>query len=150
MRKLIFCFCICLLAIEKSLACIDYAEEDYYYNLFVQEIIDEPEYYPFLLTYSSTIVRILEQKGVVGHEAYGRSHRYFPLIDKEEYTRGFMKNVISRHFGNSVPQMVSFFTQQGNLSVRELEEIKQLMGKKLREKKKPFKADNVKKIANCK
>jgi predicted transcriptional regulator len=119
-------------------------------HAFVQEIIDEmPAPKPAYNTVS-TIVRILEQKGVVGHEAYGRSHRYFPLIDKKEYTRGFMKNVVSRHFENSVPQMVSFFTQQENLSVRELEEIKQLMEKKLREKKTPSKVGNAKKKVNCK
>jgi predicted transcriptional regulator len=103
---------------------------------FVQEIIDEmPEPKPAYNTVS-TLVRILEQKGIVDHEAYGRSHRYFPLVDKENYTRGFMKNVLSNYFGNSLLQMVSFFTRQENLSVGDLEEIKQLMENELREKNK--------------
>ncbi|MDR3134217.1 MAG: BlaI/MecI/CopY family transcriptional regulator [Prevotellaceae bacterium] len=82
----------------------------------------------------STIVRILEQKGIVGHKAYGRFHRYYPLIEKEKYTRGYMKDVVHKFFGNSVPEMVSFFTQQENLSVKELETIKQLIEKELHEK----------------
>ena len=33
----------------------------------------------------STIIRILETKGFVGHTAYGKSHEYYPLITKEQY-----------------------------------------------------------------
>ena len=40
----------------------------------------------------STIVRILEKKGFVDHNAYGKTHEYFPLISRKEYTRSFMKN----------------------------------------------------------
>ena len=35
----------------------------------------------------STIVRTLEKKGFVDHKTYGRTHAYFPLIEKKEYTR---------------------------------------------------------------
>jgi predicted transcriptional regulator len=101
----------------------------------VQDIVAEmPKPKPAYNTVS-TIVRILEQKGVVGHKAHGRFHRYFPLIAKEKYTRGYMKEVMHNFFGNSVPEMVSFFTQQENLSVKELETIKQLIEKELHEKK---------------
>ena len=34
----------------------------------------------------STIVRILEKKEFVAHKAYGKTHEYFPLISKEEYS----------------------------------------------------------------
>jgi len=104
-------------------------------NAFVQDIIDEmPEPKPAYNTVS-TIVRILEQKEVVGHEALGRSHRYFPLVKKEKYTRNFMRNVMGSYFENSLPKMVSFFTRQENLSVHELEEIKLLVEQKLSEKR---------------
>jgi predicted transcriptional regulator len=101
----------------------------------VQDIIAEmPEPKPAYNTVS-TIVRILEQKGIVGHTAYGRFHRYHPLVEKAKYTRGYMKDVMHNFFGNSVPEMVSFFTQQENLSVKELVAIKQLIEKELHEKK---------------
>jgi predicted transcriptional regulator len=104
---------------------------------FVQEIIDALPLPKPAYNTVSTIVRILEQKGVVSHEAFGRSHCYFPVIQKEEYTRSFMKNVMSDYFGSSLSQMVSFFTQQENLSVKDMEEIKQLMESELNKKKKP-------------
>ena len=42
----------------------------------------------------STIVRILEQKGYISHTPYGRSHEYYPIVDRESYTRDYMTNVL--------------------------------------------------------
>ena len=51
---------------------------------FVKEILEQmPEPKPAYNTVS-TIVRILEQKGFLGFEAFGKSHRYYPLITKED------------------------------------------------------------------
>ena len=99
-------------------------------SAFVKEIIELlPEPKPAYST-TSTFVRILQEKGFVGHEIHGRSHKYHPLITKEEYTRTFMKGFISRYFSGSYRQMVSFFTQDDNLSLSELEElIKELKSK---------------------
>ena len=36
----------------------------------------------------ATFLKILENKGFVSHTAEGKSHRYFPLIGREEYARG--------------------------------------------------------------
>ena len=90
---------------------------------FVKDIISKlPEPKPAYNTVS-TIVRILEQKGFVGHEAHGKSHQYHPLITKEAYTRSFMKGFVKRYFSGSYQQMVSFFTKEDNLSLAELEEL---------------------------
>lgn len=90
---------------------------------FVKEIIElMPEPKPAYNTIS-TIVRILEQKGFVGHEAKGKSFKYFPLIDKEEYSRKFMKGFVSRFFSGSYQEMVSFFAKEKDMSIQELEEV---------------------------
>lgn len=86
----------------------------------------------------STIVRILEKKEVVSYEIIGKSHRYYPLISKREYTRFSMKQLLKGYFSNSHKQMVSFFTHEDNLSVKEMEEIKQLLEQQISAKtKKP-------------
>jgi BlaI family penicillinase repressor len=72
----------------------------------------------------STIVRILEKKGFVGHEAFGKTHRYFPLITLNEYRRGFLKSLVNRFFGNSYQEMVSFFASDRKITIQELEEMK--------------------------
>ncbi|MDR2936110.1 MAG: BlaI/MecI/CopY family transcriptional regulator [Rikenellaceae bacterium] len=95
-------------------------------NAFVNDILEEmPDPRPAYNTVS-TIVRILEKKGVVGHEAFGKSHRYRPLIGKEEYTRNFMQGVMHNFFDNSFTQLFSFFSASENLSTAEIEEIRRI------------------------
>ena len=90
---------------------------------FVKEIIDRlPDPKPAYNTVS-TIVRILQDKGFVGHEAYGKSHCYYPLIDKNTYSRKFLKNFIGNYFQNSFSQMVSFFAREENIDLQELEKL---------------------------
>lgn len=92
---------------------------------FVKEIIDKlPEPKPAYNTVS-TIVRILQDKGFVGHETYGKSHCYYPLIEKDTYTKKFLKNFIGNYFENSFSRMVSFFAKEENIDLKELEEILQ-------------------------
>jgi len=88
---------------------------------FVKEIVEQfPKPKPAYNSVS-TIIRILEKKGVVGYEAFGKSHRYFPLINREEYSRKFLNTFVERYFSGSYTQLVSFFAQQKNLSLTELE-----------------------------
>jgi len=90
---------------------------------FVKEIIAKmPKPKPAYNTVS-TFVRILQDKGFVGHEIHGKSHKYFPLITIEAYTKKFMKGLVKNYFGGSYKQMVSFFTDEKNLSVSDLEQL---------------------------
>lgn len=101
---------------------------------FVNDILEQlPEPRPAYNTVS-TIVRILEKKGFVGHKAFGKSHQYHPLIKKKEYTRHVFKGMLSGYFGNSMRQMVSFFAREKNLSIQELEEIKQIIDSEINQK----------------
>jgi predicted transcriptional regulator len=83
----------------------------------------------------STIVRILEKKGFVGHLAFGKSHEYYPLVSKSEYTKSYFGHFMKNYFGNSYREMVSFFTSDNNLDIRELEALKQAMAEEIIRKK---------------
>lgn len=90
---------------------------------FVKDIIAEmPEPKPAYNTVS-TIVRILVQKEMVGHTAHGKSHRYHPLISKEEYSKYKMDNLMSGYFEGSFKNMVSFFVKKKQLDTKELDDI---------------------------
>jgi BlaI family transcriptional regulator, penicillinase repressor len=92
-------------------------------SAFVKDIIAKlPKPKPAYNTVS-TVVRILQQKGFVGHEILGKSHRYYPVITKDAYTKSFMKGFVKRYFGGSYQQMVSFFTREDKLSLDELEQL---------------------------
>jgi len=105
-------------------------------NGFVKEIRDRlPEPKPAITTVS-TIVRILEQKGFVAHKAFGKTHEYFPLVEKKIYTRDMMKGILTKYFSDSYRQMVSFFSQEKGLTVTELEELKRIIDDEIRKKQK--------------
>lgn len=83
----------------------------------------------------STIIRILEKKGFVGHRAFGKTHEYYPLVSKQEYTKSYFKGFMNNYFGNSYQALTSFFTKENNLSIEELEDIKQLMEAEIKKQK---------------
>ena len=96
---------------------------------FVKDVLAEmPEPKPAYNTVS-TIIRILEKKGVVGYTAYGKTHEYYPLISRAEYKRYEMKQLMENYFDNSLPQLVSFFVKEESLDQKELDEIMKIMKK---------------------
>lgn len=83
----------------------------------------------------STIIRILEKKGFIGHKAYGKTHEYFPLISKKDYTKSFFKGFLDKYFSNSFQQLVSFFSNENEMSIEEMEKIMKLMEEEIKMKK---------------
>lgn len=71
----------------------------------------------------STIVRILEDKGFVGHEKEGRGHLYFPLVKKGDYSNQSINKLVDGYFQGSFKSMVSFFMKKNDMSLSELESI---------------------------
>lgn len=78
----------------------------------------------------STIVRNLEDKGYVSYIAYGKTHQYFPIVSKDEYTKRFMNIAMKRYFDNNYKSMVSFFAKEEKISAEELREILDIIEKK--------------------
>ena len=78
----------------------------------------------------STVIRLLEEKGVVGHKpSQSRGYIYYPLLKKEDYSHNHLKDFISRYFDNSFSSMVSFFVKENNLSVKEVDELLEIIKK---------------------
>jgi len=84
----------------------------------------------------STIVRILQEKGFINHKAFGRTHEYYPVIAKKDYSKMHMGAFINSYFANSFEQMVSFFAREKEISVREMEDIMKLMSQEIEKQKK--------------
>ena len=90
----------------------------------VLEVLPEPK--PAYNTVS-TVIRVLEKKGYVDHKAYGKTHEYYPIIDRDTYTRGFMTGVLNNFFGGSASRMVSFLSSNKSISLEETDEIIKLL-----------------------
>ena len=98
---------------------------------FVKDVIDRlPDPKPAYNTVS-TIVRILERKDFVAHNAYGKTHEYYPIVSRDDYKKRFLKSFIKRYFGNSFQEMVSFFASDRDITLGEMEEIRKLLNEEI-------------------
>ncbi len=77
----------------------------------------------------STIVRILERKGFVGHKAYGRTYEYFPLITKETYSNQSLNRLVNDYFEGSFSGLVSFIAQEKDIDLKEVTELMEILNK---------------------
>lgn len=102
---------------------------------FLKDIVEQfPEPKPAYTTIS-TVIRVLVKKGFVNYNTYGKIHEYYPLLSKVEYFRLHFKGLIQNFFSGSVSNFASFFTDDGDLDLSELEEMKQVIEKKMNELK---------------
>jgi BlaI family penicillinase repressor len=83
----------------------------------------------------STVLRILEKKGYVGHKAFGNVHLYQPLILKSEYSKSQLFGLMEGYFNNSFPAMASFFAREKDLTLKELEALLEETKKELSKNK---------------
>ena len=90
---------------------------------FVKEVVTAMPAPPPAYNTVSTIIRILEQKGFVSHEAFGRTHRYQALVAQDDYRRFSLRKLLGGYFGNSFSQLVSFFARQEDLTAQQLDEL---------------------------
>ena len=96
---------------------------------FVKEVMVEIEGEKPHYNTLSTMIRNLEEKGYVSYNAYGKTHQYYPIVNKEDYRKRFMNTAIENYFNNSYKNMVSFFAKEEKISVEELKEIISLIEK---------------------
>lgn len=77
----------------------------------------------------STLVRSIEKKEFLNHKAYGRTHEYFPIVTKKEYSKINIKNLVNGYFNGSMNNLVSFLVKENDLKASELDDlINQLEG----------------------
>jgi BlaI family penicillinase repressor len=101
-------------------------------HAFLRDILDAlPAPRPHQNTVA-TILKILVEKDFAGIEVFGRTHRYFPRISKEAYSKSTIKNVVRKYFEGSFSEAVSFMVKENNLSLEDLE----LLVKQLKKKQK--------------
>lgn len=103
---------------------------------FIKDILEKTDEPKPAYNTVSTIVRILEKKGFIGYKAYGKTHEYYPLISKETYKKELMGNVVKNYFSNSFKQLVSFFANDKQMSLKELEEIQTILEEEITKQKK--------------
>lgn len=103
---------------------------------FAKDIIDAaPEPKPAATTIATLLKRI-HDKGFIAYEQQGNIRCYYPLIKKEDYFSKEVKGMISNFFNNSISQFASFFAKSNNMSIEELENLRDLIDHEIDRKKK--------------
>jgi BlaI family penicillinase repressor len=77
-----------------------------------------------------TLLRQLESKGAVGHEADGRTFVFFPRLEEEKVKQGATRDLLERVFGGDIGGLVSHLLRAENLSRGELDELRRLIDQK--------------------
>jgi BlaI family transcriptional regulator, penicillinase repressor len=94
---------------------------------FIKDIIEQfPDPKPPYNSVS-TIVRVLVQKEIVGFTAYGNTHKYHPLISRDEYSKGQLSRLVKDYYNNSLQEVVSFFSESKKLDEKELDEVMKML-----------------------
>lgn len=92
-------------------------------NAFVNDILNEMEDpKPPYNTVSST-VRKLEAEGLIGYEAFGKTHRYFPILKKEDYRANAFRRLMDNYFSGSPSALLSYFVKEEKMQPDELNKL---------------------------
>lgn len=91
--------------------------------LFVREMVEHCPEPKLHFNTIATTVRVLEEKGYVGHEVVGGSHRFFAIARKKDFRDRTLANVIRDYFDNSYRNVVSALVEEEKISANELKEI---------------------------
>jgi len=83
----------------------------------------------------ATVIKVLEKKGYVAHRTYGKTNVYYALVSKRDYAQHIMKDTFKGLFNGSLNQMVSAFVKSKDISLNELEELKDILEKEIKNKR---------------
>lgn len=84
----------------------------------------------------ATVIKVLEKKGYLGHRTYGKTNVYHALISRDEYGADLLKDAFISLFNRSLNNMVSPLIQHSELTLAELEELKQIVESEIQKQQK--------------
>jgi BlaI family transcriptional regulator, penicillinase repressor len=102
---------------------------------FIRDLMNEfPDPKPAQTTVFTLLKRMID-KDFVGFRQYGNSREYYPLVSKQDYFSDHISGLIKEFFNNSTAQFASFFASEANLTDEELEKLREIVDKKIANKK---------------
>ena len=74
-----------------------------------------------------SILRTLEAKGYVGHEAEGRAHRYLARVEREAARHSALRHLSTKLFQGSVELLMTSAVSDQRLSDEQVQRIRELL-----------------------
>lgn len=104
-------------------------------RIFMKDILEAyPKPKPATTTVA-TMLKRLSEKGAISFDTFGNSREYYPLFSKSEYFASKVKLIVKNFFNDSPAQFASFFTQETDLTSKQLESLKSIIEDQLKNKK---------------
>ena len=72
---------------------------------------------------TQTLLRIMEQKGFVGHEVNGRVFIFRPLVSRKTTDRNFVRALLAQNFGGSASGLFLNLLESAPLAPKEIDEL---------------------------
>ncbi|HEX5435472.1 MAG TPA: BlaI/MecI/CopY family transcriptional regulator [Candidatus Angelobacter sp.] len=76
---------------------------------------------------TQTILRIMEEKGLVRHESRGRVFVFEPCVSRESVGRLSVQTLLDQNFGGSPSELLINLLEAGPVNESELEELENLI-----------------------
>lgn len=80
-----------------------------------------------------TVLRTLEAKGHVGHEADGKAHRYVPLVARDAAGRSAIGRIVDKIFGGSRELLLAQLVDARGIDDEELRRLRKVLNDRLRD-----------------
>ena len=77
----------------------------------------------------TTLVRRLEQKGVIGYEAEGRTKTFRPIVTREEVVAQQSESLLKRAYNGSLGLFLSTMVRQNDLTREDIDELYAILHK---------------------
>ena len=95
----------------------------------VREVLSDDLAYTTVLT----MLRVLEEKGYVGHNEEGRAHRYHPLVGREAAGESAVRRLTRRLFRGSPELLLTHLVSDRDLTEEELKRMREMLDRRLKE-----------------
>ena len=99
----------------------------------ITDAINEIE--PIAHSTVQTLLRGLEEKGAVDHEAEGRTFVFFPLVAEANFKQSATRDLVQRVVGGKAGSLVSHLLKNEKVSAKEIEEIRKQIEQNGKKKK---------------
>ena len=87
------------------------------------------------VTTIKTMLRKLEERGIVAHRANGRQFIYHPLIAESDVREGMVDDLVKRMFSGDSAALVNHLIQAGEIDSDALDELRARVAKKRKRRK---------------
>jgi BlaI family penicillinase repressor len=71
-----------------------------------------------------TLLRVLETKGYLAHEARGKTYVYRALVERRKAQRRVLRSVLARFFGGSAEDLVLRLIEDERITPEQLDELR--------------------------